>query len=52
MRSVFVIDIPAQQDGHFPANLQVLELVRKFGWEPVEITLLDDDVSKKKGIKS
>lgn len=52
MRSVFTVDIPKSDGtGQFADNHKILEAVRTFGWEPVEIQLLDDDISKEKKYK-
>jgi len=37
MRAVFSVDLPAHPDGNFPSDAEIIELLRSFGWEPVEL---------------
>jgi hypothetical protein len=47
MRAVFTVDIPVDREGHFSADKEVLDLVRSFGWEPIEVRKYGDDEAAK-----
>ncbi len=46
MRAVFTVDLPLNHENKHPDNLQVAELMRSFGWEPMDVCLLADDAAK------
>ena len=46
MRAVFTVDLPQDGEGRFPTDQQIIEYLRSFGWEPVEICELEDEASK------
>jgi hypothetical protein len=46
MRAVFTVDLPLNQENKYPANLQIVELMRSFGWEPMDICVMEDEAAK------
>src|SRR6185436_18455738 len=42
----FTVDLPLDNDQHYPTDQQIIELVRSFGWEPVEVCALMDETAK------
>ena len=48
MRAVFTIDLPLNHEKKYPDNLQIIELMRSFGWEPIDICNLEDEAAKGK----
>lgn len=46
MRSVFTVDLPLSQDNNYPDNQQIVDLLRSFGWEPLEVCGLEDEIAK------
>lgn len=46
MRAVFTVDLPQTNEGQYPSDRQLIEYLRSFGWEPVEICSLEDEDSK------
>ena len=46
MRAVFTVDLPQANEGQYPTDRQLIEYLRSFGWEPVEICELEDEDSK------
>lgn len=46
MRSVFTVDLPLGQDKTYPDNQQIIDLLRSFGWEPLEVCGLADEAAK------
>ena len=48
MRAVFTVDLPLNHEKKYPDNLQIVELMRSFGWEPIDICALEDEAAKGK----
>ncbi len=48
MRAVFTVDLPLNHEKKYPDNLQIVELMRSFGWEPIDICNLEDEAAKGK----
>jgi hypothetical protein len=48
MRAVFTVDLPLNHEKQYPDNLQIVELMRSFGLEPIDICNLEDEVAKGK----
>jgi len=46
MRAVFTVDLPTLDGGSYPTDAQISEIIRSFGWEPVEICQCPDEVAK------
>lgn len=46
MRAVFTIDLPLNHENKYPDNLQIVQLMRSFGWEPMEVCGLEDEAVK------
>jgi hypothetical protein len=46
MRAVFTVDLPWSTETGFPDDLQIIHLLRSFGWEPVEVCELADEPTK------
>jgi hypothetical protein len=46
MRAVFTVDLPLSHDNKYPDNQQIVELMRSFGWEPMDVCLLADEAAK------
>jgi hypothetical protein len=46
MRAVFTVDLPCDAEQGYPTDQQIVELIRSFGWEPVEVCALMDEGSK------
>lgn len=46
MRAVFTVDLPYDKETGYPGDVQVIELLRSFGWEPVEICQLEDEATR------
>lgn len=46
MRAVFTVDLPANHEHKYPDNLQIVQLLRSFGWEPMDVCILEDETSK------
>jgi hypothetical protein len=46
MRAVFTVDLPKLDGNKYPTDAQIIEVIRSFGWEPVEVCQLDDEISK------
>ena len=37
MRAVFTVDLPTNDEGKYPTDLELIQLLRTFGWEPIEV---------------
>lgn len=46
MRAVFTVDLPFSHEKNYPDNLQIVQLMRSFGWEPIDICNLEDEAAK------
>jgi hypothetical protein len=46
MRAVFTVDLPLIDEQGYPTDQQIVELVRSYGWEPVEVCTLMDEEAK------
>ncbi|GIK41326.1 MAG: hypothetical protein BroJett011_51590 [Chloroflexota bacterium] len=46
MRAVFTVDLPLNHENKYPDNLQIVQLMRSFGWEPMEVCGLEDEAVK------
>ena len=47
MRSVFTVDLPLNHENNYADNQQITELLRSFGWEPLEVSALEDEAAKR-----
>jgi hypothetical protein len=46
MRAVFTVDLPLNHENKYPDNLQIVQLMRSFGWEPMDVCGLEDEIVK------
>ncbi len=46
MRAVFTVDLPFDQENGYPDDMQIIQYLRSFGWEPVEVCELVDEQTK------
>lgn len=46
MRAVFTVDLPLNHENEYPDNHQIAELMRSFGWEPMDVCHLPDEAAK------
>ena len=46
MRAVFTVDLPLTDEQQYPTDQQIVEMVRSYGWEPVEVCTLMDEEAK------
>ena len=44
MRAVFTVDLPLDDEQRYPTDQQIVEMVRSYGWEPVEVCTLMDEL--------
>lgn len=52
MRSVFTVEIPQNDEGiKYPDTSEIINYIRAFGWEPVEVRSLENDIEKGKRYK-
>jgi hypothetical protein len=46
MRAVFTVDLPLNHENKYPDNLQIVQLMRSFGWEPMDVCGVEDEIVK------
>jgi hypothetical protein len=46
MRAVFTVDLPLNHENNYPDNRQLVELMRSFGWEPMDICVMEDEAAR------
>src|SRR5438874_9902324 len=46
MRAVFTVAIPHNKQDEFPANEEIIRMLRSFGYEPTEVAEAADEPSK------
>ena len=46
MRAVFAVDLPLDDEQRYHTDQQIVEMVRSYGWEPVEVCTLMDEEAK------